>query len=286
MSFRRALALLGLSLLGALSGCATSSRADRIEARLQALEDESDAQQKSLDEQRAAIKSGIERLDQKLGELNATARRTGADLAVRQDRLEESAASLRGQLEEEQQRVAQLESSLQKVKADNDTAMAALKTTGAYEAYQTRKRIEELPRPSDPGAFLALAQQQQANGDRAVARQLYDEFLKKWPKDPRAAEASFQMGELQSADKRYREAVLSYGKVVQEFPKADRAPEALYRMAETLQQLELKDDARAALLDLVQKYPGSPAAKKAKAKLAELAPPPAKNGKKKRHRQQ
>ncbi len=275
MSLRRALALLSLPLLGALSGCATSSRADRIEARLQALEDESDAQQKSLDEQRAAIKSGIERLDQKLGELNATARRTGADLAVRQDRLEE-----------EQQRVAQLESSLQKVKADNDTAMAALKTSGAYEAYQTRKRIEELPRPSDPGAFLALAQQQQANGDRAVARQLYDEFLKKWPKDPRAAEASFQVGELQSADKRYREAVLSYGKVVQEFPKAERAPDALYRMAETLQQLELKDDARAALLDLVQKYPGSPAARKAKAKLAELGPP-SKNGKaKKRRRQQ
>ncbi|HZZ84954.1 MAG TPA: tetratricopeptide repeat protein [Anaeromyxobacteraceae bacterium] len=274
MSPRRALALLSLLLAAAgLPGCATSSRADRIEARLQVLEDESEAQQKSLQEQRAAIKDGIEKLDQKLGELNATARRTGADLAVRQDRLEEGSSSLRGQLEEQQQRLGQLDATLQKLKADNETALATLKGTGAYEAYQTRKRAEELARPTEPGPFLALAQKEEAAGDRAVARQLYDELLRRWPKDPRAAEASFRVGELQSGDKRYREAVLSFGKVVQEFPRSERAPDALYRMAETLQQLELKDDARAALQDLVQKYPGTPAAKKAKAKLAELAPP-------------
>ncbi|BDG08700.1 tol-pal system YbgF family protein [Anaeromyxobacter paludicola] len=274
MSARRPLALLGLALT-ALAGCATSSRVDRLEARLRDVEDQADAQQKSLEQQRAAIQDGIGKLDQKLGELNAAARRTGADLAVRQDRLEEGSTSLKGQLEEQQQRVAQLEGTVKSLQADNATAISVLKGTGAWETYQSKRRAEELTRPTEPAPFLALAQREEASGDRAVARQLYDEFLRKWPKDPRAAEALYRTGDLQAGDKRYREAVLSFGKVVQEFPKSDRAPDALYRMAETLQQLELKDDARAALQDLVQKYPSSAAAKKAKARLAELAPPKA-----------
>jgi len=249
-----------------------------MEARIQRLEGEAELSSRQLDEQRAAVRERITAVDQKIAEvqkkineLNATAHRTGADLAVNQDRLIDDVARLRGQLEEEAHRLQTLDSALAQQKAETDARFAALKGAGALQEYEAKRKVEQLRRPTDKAEFLALAQQQESAGERAVARELYEEFVKKWPTDPRAADAHFRLGELWFGDKRYREAILEYGKVAQDFPRSDKAPDALLRTGESMLALDLRKDAKGLFEEVRRRYPHSTAARRAKGRLAELS---------------
>jgi tol-pal system protein YbgF len=254
-----------------------------MDERIQRLEADNASTQRQLEEQRTVIRDRIARVDQKiaevqrkLDELNATAHRSGADVVANQDRMQETLTRLLGQLEEEQHHLAQLDQRVSSVQADTEARFAALKGAGALEDYEGRKKAEGLKRPSEKAEFFALAQQQEAAGEKAVARQLYDEYVKKWPTDPRSADAWFRLGEIAYGEKRYRESVLSYGKVAQDFPRSDKAPDALFRTGEAMMALGLRDDAQAIYQDVVNRYPKTTAAKKASSRLAELAKNPKK----------
>ncbi len=265
-------------LLLAVSACwVPTEKGRQMDDRIQRLEAESSANARQIEEQRTAVRDRIARVDKKLDELNASAHRTGADVVANQDRQQEEITRLKGQLEEQRHEYQLLEQRLAALQGDTEARFAAMKGAGALEDYEGRKRAESLKRPSDKGEFFALAQAQEAAGEKAVARQLYDEYVKKWPTDPRAADAWFRMGEISFGEKRYREAVLAYGKVAQDFPRSDKAPDALLRTGESMLALDLKDDARAILQDVVNRYPKTTAAKKASARLAEMS----KNSKKK-----
>lgn len=265
-------------LLLAVSACwVPTEKGRQMDDRIQRLEAESSANARQIEEQRTAVRDRIARVDKKLDELNASAHRTGADVVANQDRQQEEITRLKGQLEEQRHEYQLLEQRLAALQGDTDARFAAMKGAGALEDYEGRKRAEALRRPSDKGEFFALAQAQEAAGEKAVARQLYDEYVKKWPTDPRAADAWFRMGEISFGEKRYREAVLAYGKVAQDFPRSDKAPDALFRTGESMLALDLKDDGRAILQDVVNRYPKTTAAKKAAARLAEMS----KNSKKK-----
>ena len=269
-----------LALLCASACWVPVERGRLMEGRIQRLEGESEISAKQLDEQRAVVRERVAAADakiaevqRKLDELNATAHRSGADLAVSQDRLAEEVRRLNGTLEELSHRLELLDRAVAAQKNDTDARFAALRGAGALDEYEGRRKVAELKLPTSPGEFLALAQGQEAKGERAVARALYEEFVKKWPSDARAADAHFRLGELWFGDKRWREAILEYGKVAQDFPRSDKAPDALLRTGEAMVALDLKDDARRLFEEVTARYPKSTAAARAKARLAELAPP-------------
>jgi tol-pal system protein YbgF len=255
--------LAGLALLVSVAGCVTASKGREMEARIERLEGESELSAKQLEEQRAALRERIAAVDKKIEELNAAAHRTGADLAVNQDRLQEEVVRLRGILEEQAHRLDTLQ-------RDTDARFAALKGAGALAEWEAKQKAAALQRPSAPGPFMALAQDQEAKGERGVARGLYEEFVKKWPTDPRAADAHFRLGELWFGDRRYREAILEYGKVAQDFPRSDKAPDALLRTGESMLALEDRGAAAKLFAEVVKRYPHTTAAKRARARLSEI----------------
>lgn len=265
----------------ASSGCwVTTERGKLMEARLQRLEGESDLAAKQLEEQRAVVRSRVAAVDakiaevqKKLDELNAAAHRTGADLAVNQDRLQEEVVRLRGQLEEEGHRLGLLDKALSDLKTDTDARFAALKGAGALDEYEARKKLAQMKVPAEKEGLFELAQAQEAKGERVVARDLYDQYARKYPSDPRTADAHFRIGEILFGDKRYREALLEYGKVVQEFPRSDKAPDALQRTGESMLALDLRDDAKGLFQEVLKRYPKSSAAQRARAQLANMATP-------------
>jgi tol-pal system protein YbgF len=268
---------LTVPLLLALSACwVPVDKGRQMDERIARLEADQAATLKQVEEQRAVIRDRIARVDQKLAELDTTAHRTGADVGANQDRLQESVTQLRGQLEELQHHLQQSDQQLVQLRTDTETRFVALKGAGALDEFEARKKAEALRRPTDKAAFFALAQQQEQAGEKAVAKQLYEDFTKKWPTDPRAADAWFRLGEISYGEKRYRESVLAYGKVAQDFPRSDKAPDALYRTGEAMLALDLKDDARAILEDVVTRYPKTTAARKAASRLADLKKAPAK----------
>ncbi|HTP52243.1 MAG TPA: tetratricopeptide repeat protein [Anaeromyxobacteraceae bacterium] len=259
------------------SACVSVDKGRQMEDRIQRLEDEGAITARQLEEQRAVIRDRIARVDQKiaevqkkLDELNAASHRSGADVVANQDKLQESVTRLQGQLEEEQHHLSQLDQSVSSMQSDVNGRFAALRGAGALQEYEAKEKAKALKRPSEKAEFLALAQKQEAQGEQDVAKELYDEYVKRWPTDPRAADAYFRMGEIAFGEKHYREAVISYGKVAQDFPRSDKAADALYRTGEAMLALDMRDDARAILEDVVARYPKTSASKKAAARLREL----------------
>ena len=259
----RALRLAAVLVAAPLAGCFVPLERGRVmEARIQKLEVDNEEQGRRIEDQQRLVKERVAAVDrklaeaqQKIDELNQAARRSGADLGVSLSRLQDEFAKAKGELEVEQHKLGELEKGLAALRSDTEGKFASMKGSGALDAYEARQRAAALPRADDRAAFLALAQKAEAQRESGVARELYDEFVRKWPSDPKAAEAGFRAGELDAAQKRWREALLAYGRVAEDFPRSDRAPEAMLGAAGAMVELGMKDDARSILEQVIEKYP-------------------------------
>ncbi|ABS27586.1 tetratricopeptide repeat protein [Anaeromyxobacter sp. Fw109-5] len=281
MTILRRAAPLGLALL---AGCwVPLEKGRQMEARLQQLEVQNAEQRRRLDEQRELVRERVAKVDQKIvevqakiDELNRAARRSGADLGVSLQRLQDDFAKFKGDVEVEQHRLGQIEKNVDTLRTETEGRFAALRGAGALEAFEAKQRLATLQRPDDKAAFFSLAKSEDEAGNKGVARELYEEYVRRWPADPRASDAGYRAGELLFDQKRFREALLAYGKVAEEFPKSARAPDAMLGAADAMVKLEMKTEAKAVLEQLLERYPRSDAAKTAKERLAALTPPSAK----------
>jgi len=267
------------ALLLLVAGCwVPMERGRQMDARIARLEVETREQARELDEQ---VKEKLVQVDRKLkevqgklDELNTSARAKGADLGVSVGKLQEELTRLRGDLEAQQHQLGELDLAVRSGARETETRLASLKGTGALDEAMARQKLSELAKPDDRAAVLALAQKEEATGEKGVARELYLHYVRRWPRDDHADDAGFRAGELLATQSRWREAVVVFGKVAEDHPKSDKAPLALLQVAEGMVRLERKDDAKAFLEQVVSEYPKAEAAVKAKARLAELFPPP------------
>ncbi|ATB41539.1 hypothetical protein CYFUS_007005 [Cystobacter fuscus] len=272
----RRLALIALPFL--LSGCfypaargrALETRLDQLDASQAQIQAELKRTREQLDATLPLIDEKIAQVSKALEGLDKASRRSGADIGIQLQKTVEDLAQLRGQVETYVYKIGELEAALARTSQDTDKRLLELKGEQALKEAEARKKAEELKRPTDKKEFLVLAQDKAKAGDVALARQLYGEFLKKWPKDALVAEAHFGLGESYFAEDKCREALFEYGKLLQEHPKADSTPEAYLRSSECFQKLKMQDESRLALEELVKGYPKSEAAKTAKTRLAEL----------------
>jgi TolA-binding protein len=270
--------LVVLPALAALAGCFVPlERGRQMELRLDRLEADSTDASKRLDEQRVVFKDRIAKVDaklaevqKKLDELNQSARRSGADLAVGLDKLKDELARLRGDLEVEQHQVAQVEKTVEKLRADTDGRLAALKGAGALDEFEARKKIAALPNPEDAAAVVALGEREEQSGQRGVALEIFEHAVSRWPTDPKAAEAGLHAGRILLAQKRWRDAILALGRVAERHAKTEHAPDALVGVAQAMSELGMAEDAKAMFQQVIDKYPKAPAAKRAREALAAI----------------
>jgi TolA-binding protein len=264
-----------LAAAASVAGCwVPLERGRQLEARIQRLEVQGEEQRTVFRERIAKADQKIQEVQTKIDELNQAARRSGADLGVQLTKLADELTRVKGELEVATHDLDTLERSLGALDTKTEGRFAALRGTGALEEYEAKQRLAALPKGDDRASLLSLAQKEEQEGDKGVARQLYEEYARRWPTDPKAAEARFRAGELLFGQRRWREALLAYGKVAEEFPRSELAPDAMLGAAESMLHLEMKDEAQAVLEQLVQKHPKHKAAARAKARLAEIAPPP------------
>jgi tol-pal system protein YbgF len=262
--------VLVLTVAVVFSGCFfPADRGQLLESRVDSLGDENKKlkaaladTQGRLDETTAQLKTALDQLDQ-------ASRTTGANIGVKVDNAIQDVAMLRGQMESYQFKIAELEAKL----------AAAASSPAAVKPEEPKK--EELKRPDEPRAFFELAQDKAKAGENELARRLFSEFLKKWPRDEQVGEAHFALGELLFLETKCREALYEYGKVLQEHPKTKSAPTAYLRSSDCFKELKMIDEAKLALNELVKQHPKSEPARLAKQRLAELEKKPAgKAGKK------
>lgn len=256
-------------LLVSLAGCFyPADRGRLVEVRLDKIDNTTARLEQQLKDNEAKQGETVAKVQAALDGLDKAAHRSDADLGIQLQKTVEDVAALRGLVETYQYKVAELENALKAAKEE-----LAKKATDADAAKQVeaKKKAEELKRPDDPKEFLKLADDKNKGGEVVLARQLYNEFLKKWPRDEGVGDVHYALGETFLQEDRCREALYEYGKVISDFAKSKVAPNAYLRSGECFKKLKLNNEAKLALDELVKQFPKSDAAKTAKTRLAELA---------------
>ena len=252
-----------------LSACFfPADRGRVVENRLDGLASDNLKLKAELAETKTKLDEASTQLQTALDQLDRATRTTGANIGVKVDTALQDTAVLRGQVESQQVKLQELEAKL--------AALPTAPSTPVGNNTPPEPKKEELKRPDDPKDFLKLAEDKAKAGEPDLARKLYTEFMKKFPRDDGVGEAHFALGELFFGEQKCREALYEFGKVIQDFSKARSAPVSYLRSSECFKQLKMNDESRLALEELVKSFPKSEAAKTAKTKLAELRKAPKK----------
>lgn len=124
--------------------------------------------------------------------------------------------------------------------------------------------------PGDPNELFATAQDALQRGSYTTARAGFEEFVRAFPRHPRAPEAQLFLGEALERSDDVQGAFEAYGRVLELYPNATEAPTALYRAALIEIQRDSADRARAMLNQVVAAYPQSPEARLARERLGRM----------------
>jgi tol-pal system protein YbgF len=94
--------------------------------------------------------------------------------------------------------------------------------------------------------------------DYGAAEAAFDDFLRRHPSDPLAANAQYWLGESLYVRGQYRAAAGAFLKGYQNYARSPKAPEALLKLAMSLQRLGQKDAACTSFNELGTKFPNAP----------------------------
>lgn len=122
-------------------------------------------------------------------------------------------------------------------------------------------RVAAAPPESDvaPKQLYETAYGYLLQRDYGAAEAAFDDFLKRHPSDPLAANAQYWLGESLYVRGQYRAAAGAFLKGYQNYARSPKAPEALLKLAMSLQRLGQKDAACTSFNELGTKFPNAPA---------------------------
>lgn len=275
----RPAAAVALALLAApsLTGCFyLADRGRALEARVDKLDDERGALEAKLEATRATLAATEAALKSALDQLDKSARTTGANIGVKVDAAIQEVAELRGALESSQHRLGELEKRLAQLEAARAGSAGVGGEAAAPGAPKgTQPEAAERPKdtvkwPDDPKELLRLADEKRRGGELELARRLYAELLRRWPREPQAGEAHAGLGQAWFADGKCPEALYDFGKVITEHKKTRSAPVVYLQSAECFRQAKMLPEAKQVLQELLQEFPKSDVAKQAQQLLAQL----------------
>jgi TolA-binding protein len=265
----------------ALAGCwTTAQHGDLIDQRLASLEADDQDRRKQVQDLQTQLQAQLPKIDAKLAELdealtrlNSATHRTGADVAVRMDEMQDQMQKLRGLMEETQHRLDQMQSVAQSTAQEEDRKLAAALGPVALADASAKEKAQKIAVAERPGLF-AQAFKLYSSGNPAdidVARELFLEYLRRYPGDAQAGDAQYYAADCYFQAKRYKEAALGFQKVPDQYAKSSKVCDARYKLGLCFIGLKLNDEAKAALEETLTRCSGKVGlAKQVKAKLAEL----------------
>jgi tol-pal system protein YbgF len=210
----------------------------------------------AADERAAALES---RLNQSLLELQQRIERSQQELRTLRGQIDEA----RHQLESVQQQQRDLYSDLDRrlLVMENGGAGAPVAAGGATNAPDVVFADESAVYGDAFAAMKAGRYDEAARG--------FQTYLAKYPRGPRADNATYWLGEAQFVQQQYEAALKSF-QAVAAFPESRRLPDAMYKVALSQYELKAFRNARATLQKLIAQYPESEAAAQARLQIDKL----------------
>jgi len=216
--------------------------------------------QTTVDQDNALMKGLIEKMADQVATLTSGMQKLGQNVESIKTQNDGSTKELRTTLTTLSGTVKEMEESLSSARAQINSIsqnLAAPKTTA-----------EPLASADD---VWRNAQVDYSGGAYDSAINGYQEFLTKFPNDPRAVDVQIRIGEALTAQKKTEQAITQFDIVLQKYPDSDKTKTALLKKG--LAQADANQpQAIATLTDVAKKFPGTQEAISAQAKIKELQP--------------
>jgi len=237
----------------------------RLEADMIMLQQQVKQLQTSVDENNGAIKGLVEKIADQVNTLAGGLQKVNQtlDQAVGgvKTQNETTAKEMRTILSNLSTTVGELQEGL--------TSVRAQITSLSQQVTTIKTNAEPLAGPND---LWKSAMLNSFSGLYDLEIADFQDFLSKYPNDPRAPEAHLRMGDALVAQKKYEQAETEFDFVLQKYPESDTTRAALLKKGLALAEHD-KPQAIDTLKDVVQKFPNTSEAVNAQGKLKELQQP-------------
>ncbi|MGD9972434.1 MAG: tol-pal system protein YbgF [Desulfatirhabdiaceae bacterium] len=282
----------GIFALGTIliSGCATSNDMSTLDGRLSGIERRYYESEKMRDQ----FQYRMEDFRKSQIDQDGQIRSQNAELYAIIERLKDDIQKLNGKIEVKEHAYQQKMDSASTLETGVDSRTEALEQELAsvkdrlmrIEEYLNLTAGKKQPEPK-PGTapppvkaapesadqilseneLYARAKAKFDSGELEESREMFTQYLKRFPKAPSADAAQFWIGEIYYRQKWYEKAILEYQKVIETYPKGNKIQAALLKQGFSFYNLGDKANGRLVLKELVNKFPNSNEAKIAKQKL-------------------
>ncbi|MGB8477005.1 MAG: tol-pal system protein YbgF [Candidatus Acidiferrum sp.] len=266
-------AMLAGALLGSLVG---PEPAEAVAKEIIAIQNDIDlllqgqrSMQKSIDQDQGVVKTLLQqsldannRLSTSMGSLQKSVQDVQANSGTHMNTLSTSVQSLsdgvadvNAHIGKLNQQIADLQSSLQSIDAKLAVNAAAAAATAS--------------RPS-ADVLYSSAYRDITAGHYDLASQEFQDYLKYYPGTELASNAQFYLGEIDYAQKHYRQAIAQYDKVLQNYPSSFKLPSTHVKKGLALLELGQKSAGVRELRDVIRNYPGTDEARLARSRLRHI----------------
>ena len=231
--------------------------------------------QRSVDEKHAIQKTLLEqsldsfsRLNIAIGSMQKTVQDMQANSGSHLDTMSTQVQGLADNLEEVKARLVKLNQQL----AETQSTLQSLdaKLSGGTPAPGPGGAAAPSGPPPSADVLYSNGLRDITGGRHDLARQEFQDYLKYYPDTDLASNAQFYLGEIDYAQKQYKEAIDEYDKVITNYPKSFKIATARLKKGMALLELGQKTSAIRELREVVRRYPGTEEERRARAKLREL----------------
>jgi tol-pal system protein YbgF len=224
----------------------------------------------------AAMQQQVDAVNQRLSALESQSQAAALlSLQSQIDTLKSDLASVHGQMDEQTHELALAEKRQTDMYQDLDTRLRALSQGSVSPASAPAADTSNSPSGAtgavDSGTPQAQAYQaalaQFKQGDYKGAISNFNQFLKRYPRDPLAASAQYWIGNAYFSLKDFKNSALAQQKLVKIYPQSPKVTDALLNLSSAQIEMGDLDSAHTTLQTLIKKYPDSPAAAMGKKRL-------------------
>jgi tol-pal system protein YbgF len=240
-----------------------------LPAFAQGLFDDTEARRR-IDALRQQVDANQRTIDERLGRIESAATDRGAILEVASqiDALRTDIARMRGQLEVLTNQAESADKRQKDLYLDIDTRLRKLEQTREQAATEKPPAATEAEvSPAENKAYQAALDQFKL-GNYPLAVSAMQGFLVTYPGSPLASNAQYWVGMAYSGQRDYKNAIASQRKLLATWPESSKAPDAMLSIASAQETMGDRRSAQKTLEELVSRYPGSSAAMSAKQRLA------------------
>ncbi|TIO09777.1 tol-pal system protein YbgF [Mesorhizobium sp.] len=150
--------------------------------------------------------------------------------------------------------------------AQNTAPVPGDQPTGTQAGKPDDTVVAALPATDDPEELYRNSYQFILSGDYSTAEQGFRDHIARFPKDAKAADAHYWLGESLLGQQKYRDAAETFLAASKDYPKAKKAPDMLLKLGVSLVGLNQRDVACATFGEIGKRYPNVSGALKERVK--------------------